>query len=120
MMNYWVNFAYYLDPNGDMTDNPRVHTTNTTVTYKKGNWKNPAVRERGRDDKKKGGRTAKGGKHALERTVWRPHGFPENKNAMLFAPGNFTVIQDDYREEQMQVFEGPAMAKDLNYRRDIG
>lgn len=116
MMNYWINFAYYLDPNGDMSHNPHVHTTNTTVTYGKGNWKNPAVHEKkGRDGKK----NSRHEKHAVERTVWRPHAFPENKNAMLFAPGNLTVIQDDYREQQMQVFDGPEMAKDLNYRRDI-
>lgn len=110
MMNYWINFAYYLDPNGNMTGNPHVQTTNDTVTYGNGNWATHSVKKRKRVCGKESS--------PVNSTVWLPHGFPENKNSIVFAPGNFSLIQDDFREEQMKVFDGPEMAKDFNFRRD--
>lgn len=122
MMDYWINFAYYLDPNGDMSHDPKVHTTNTTVVYKKGAGKHPAKCNKeckGKGKKGKGQNCGGNTTSSLSRTIWLPHGFPENKNAIVLAPGNFSAIQDDYREDQMKALDGPQMAQDLNYRRDV-
>ncbi|KAL7419296.1 hypothetical protein Q5752_006133 [Cryptotrichosporon argae] len=37
-------------------------------------------------------------------TYWPPHAYPANKNMLQLASGNVSVIQDDYRESQMDVF----------------
>jgi carboxylesterase type B len=77
-MNYWINFAYYLDPNGceDNMDSSAVY--------------------------------------------WPAHEHPENRNMMRMDPGAFSVVQDDYREEQMAVWDLPGMPDAMNYRRGLG
>jgi len=83
LMNYWINFAYYLDPNG-------------------------RKRHKGDRDHKDGSDLA---------TYWPPHRYPDNKNQIRMAVGNFSVVQDDYREDQMKVWELPGMDKALHYKR---
>lgn len=65
IMDYWVNFAYNLDPNG------------------------PGL------------------------PGWPAHEFPANKNALQFHPGNITVIQDDFREDRIAVFNDPVIAPQI-------
>lgn len=109
-MSYLINFAYYLDPNGDMSGNPDVHITNDTVTYGNGS--------RIHGSRSKGPQSCQKSSPA-NLTIWLPHGYPSNKNSIILAPGNIHAIQDDYREEQMKVFDGPEMAQQLNYKRNV-
>ncbi|WOO78302.1 putative secreted lipase [Vanrija pseudolonga] len=87
IMNYWINFAYYLDPNGKDSRRrsntfeppPGVDHPNTTAVF----------------------------------PFWPVHSFPKNKDTLLFSPGNITIIQDDYREEQIDTFLLPEMIRPL-------
>ncbi|KAL1413334.1 hypothetical protein Q8F55_001093 [Vanrija albida] len=65
MMQYWLNFAYNQDPNGDGLPS------------------------------------------------WPRHAYPANKNSLLFLPDQVGVIQDDFREERVAIFNDPANAAEL-------
>lgn len=41
---------------------------------------------------------------------WRPHNFPSDKNSLQLATANITVIQDDFREERIAIFNQPENA----------
>lgn len=44
---------------------------------------------------------------------WTPHNFPANKNMLRLKPGEVAVMQDDFREDRMAVFNDPALAGNL-------
>ncbi|WOO78017.1 Lipase 2 [Vanrija pseudolonga] len=102
MMSYVINFAYDLDPNG----------------------KAPAKRKRTNQKcKPTGGGTgppAPGSNSSLP--FWPQHTYPSNKNSHEFVSGNIKVIQDDYREQQMDVFFPPNqdVIDQFNWRREEG
>lgn len=91
-MSYWLNFAYYLDPNGE-----------------------PHGSSAGNATAPQGGKCGK----KATRTAWLPHSYPDNKNSLRLAPGAITLSQDDFREDQMKVLDGPEMAVQLNYKREV-
>lgn len=66
MMDYWINFANNLDPNGPSVPN------------------------------------------------WAAHNFPANKNILRLKPGQVQVIQDDFREDRISIFNDPTLATVLS------
>lgn len=101
-----INFAYDLDPNG----------------------KAPAKRKRNKCKPTGGGTGPGGGGGTGPATggnntalpLWPQHTFPGNKNSLEFVPGAISVIQDDYREQQMDVFFPPNqdVIDQFNWRRE--
>lgn len=90
MMNYWINFAYYQDPNGkNIKKNKNCKSSNSTTAMT-----------------------------VLNQTSWAPHSYPKNKNSMYLSETNVSTIQDDFREEQMSVFFQSNMSQALFYKRD--
>lgn len=55
---------------------------------------------------------------ALNSTYWNTHTFPENKNSLYLSPTNVSLIQDDFREEQMSVFYHANVSEALHFKRD--
>jgi carboxylesterase type B len=51
---------------------------------------------------------------------WPAHTYPANKNMLRMHVERFEVVQDDYREDQMKVWDVPGMAEALHYRRRRG
>lgn len=45
---------------------------------------------------------------------WPTHNFPSNKNIMRLVPGGVSVIQDDFREDDVALFNRPEVADVLN------
>lgn len=91
MMNYFINFAYHLDPNGPTAE---LHTERSAC--------NPGHPLKRTDDRQ-----------PFNTTFWNTHHFPCNKNSLRMAPSQFGIIQDDFREERMAVFNDPDIAKHL-------
>jgi hypothetical protein len=85
MANGRLNFAYYLDPNG-----PQQAKRNN------------------------GGEGTDGSDAGwTDGTWWPQHG--GERNTLVMEPGNFRIVPDTYREDQMRVFEGETAARELHY-----
>ncbi|KAL1407841.1 hypothetical protein Q8F55_007277 [Vanrija albida] len=130
LMNYWINFAYYLDPNGKSGGGGKGGEGGKGGKGGKGGDGG----EDGKDGKDgKDGEDGKSGKTKrfnvfppppgvvtpntkAEYPYWPAHNYPKNKNQLLFSPGNIGVVQDDYREKQMEVFLEPDMIRPLGQR----
>jgi len=41
---------------------------------------------------------------------WPQHDYPANKNCLQLLPGNVTVIQDDFREDRVAMWNDPEVA----------
>lgn len=128
-MNYWINFAYDLDPNGKNTTIPVSGSTNSTNSTS--------------------GVTTLGPNGTIVgATHWAPHTYPANKNSILFRsaplnwfaynvtalPGgnatstilntttalntlNISMFQDDFREQRIGVFFDTAVSDALFFKR---
>jgi carboxylesterase type B len=42
---------------------------------------------------------------------WTPHNYPANKDILQLRPGAVKVIQDDFREDRIALFNDPARAE---------
>lgn len=99
MMDYWINFAYYMDPNGAAT------------TQDLGDIASQIGAEF-IEDQAVFQASAEG--NALGLPNWTRHDLRKNKDSLLLKPGDVRIIQDDFREERMAVFDDPRVIKAMD------
>ncbi|KLT42256.1 alpha/beta-hydrolase [Cutaneotrichosporon oleaginosum] len=90
IMNYWLNFAYYLDPNGPPQQSTKRNNDGASESAS-------GVGDTGWTD-----------------GAWWPQ-YGGEHNTLIMEPGNFRIAPDTYREDQMRVFEGETAARALHY-----
>jgi hypothetical protein len=97
LMNYFLNFLYYNDPNGapegEQTSSSTVNVAVPEITFQT-----------------TGNQTI--------RTNWPTYGSPDTLNSLHFLVGNTTVIQDTFRWARMAIFENEDTAAALLYKRE--
>lgn len=96
-----INFAYYLNPNGQLARPDAVQANNNGTA---GNTTTT---------------TTTTGSSNSTRPFWPSHAFPGNHNSLRLDPANVTVIQDTFREDQMAMFDVPSVASTLFFKRSF-